>query len=138
MVGNYDKLEIFQLAYKFVLDLYPQLDKFPENENPNLIIQMKRAAVSMPLNIAEGSSRRKDREFLPFLSYALGSAKEIEVSLRLSKDLGFISEDNFNGLDKQLQIFLEKLLHLMHYLEDCQLRKKEVYMARISRGEKPW
>lgn len=138
MGTNYNNLEVFQIAYQFVLDLYPHLDKFPESEHKNLVLQMKRAAVSIPSNIVEGSSRKTDREFLPFLSYALGSAKEVEIALRLSKDLGFIQEDAFNQLNSQLQIFLGKLVPLMRYLEESILKKKEVSMAKISRGERPW
>lgn len=135
---NYHNLEVFQLSYKLVIDLYPHLDKFPEGEHKNLVLQMKRAAVSMPTNIAEGSSRRKDREFLPFLSYALGSAKEVEVALRLSKDLGFLGEEAHQKLDRDLQKFVGKLVTLMRYLEGSLAKKKEVSMARISRGERPW
>lgn len=138
MGANYHNLEVFNLAYKFVLDLYPYLDQFPESEHKNLVLQMKRAAVSMPTNIAEGSSRSKDREFLPFLSYALGSAKEVEVALKLSKDLGFLKDETHQELDGQLQKFMGKLVTLMRYLEENLSKKKEVSMARISRGEYPW
>lgn len=108
MGTNYNNLDVFQLSYKFVLNLYPYLDKFPEGEDNNLVLQMKRAAVSMPMNIAEGSGRRRDSEFLPFLSYALGSAKEIEVALKLSKDLGFLNGEIHQELDQQLQECHEK------------------------------
>lgn len=88
---DYRKLAIYHLAYKFVLNIYKATDKFPESENRNLSSQLRRAAVSMPLNIAEGSSRRSKKEFLNFLNYSFGSGKEIEVILELSKDLGFLT-----------------------------------------------
>ncbi len=68
MAQNYNDLEIFHISYNFVLMLYPYLDKFPESEHKNLVLQMKRSAVSIPMNIAEGSSRRSHREFLAFLT----------------------------------------------------------------------
>ena len=138
MTRNYNNLEVFHLGYKFVLDLYPYLDTFPEGEHKNLVLQMKRAAVSIPMNIAEGSSRRKDREFLPFLSYAYGSAKELEVTLKLSKDLGFLKETAYQELDGQLQKFIGMLVGLMRYLEKSVAGKKEVAMAKMSRGEEVW
>ncbi len=138
MGTNYNNLDVFKLSYKFVLDLYPCLDKFPEGESQNLILQLKRAAVSMPSNIAEGSARRRNTEFLPFLSYALGSAKEVEVGLKLSKDLGFLDEGAHRKLDLQLQECIGKLVKLMQYLEEPLARRKEVSLAKISRGERPW
>jgi len=138
MGTNYNNLDVFQLSYKFVLDLYPHLDKFPEGEDKNLVLQMKRAAVSIPMNIAEGSGRRRESEFLPFLSYALGSAKEVEVALKLSKDLGFLNKEAHTDLDQQLQECIGKLVKLMQYLEVNVAKRKEVLAGKISRGEKPW
>lgn len=138
MGTNYNNLEVFQLSYKFVLDLYPLLKKFPEDEGTNLSLQIRRAAVSMPMNIAEGSARRRNTEFLPFLSYALGSAKEVEVALRLSKDLGFLALEEHQNIDQQLQECIAKLVKLMQYLEQGLEKRKDVAMAKISRGEKLW
>jgi four helix bundle protein len=64
---------------------------------------MKRSATSVPFNIAEGSSRRTDKAFLPFLGYALSSAKELEVSLEYAKDLGFLSTSDYELLNEDLQ-----------------------------------
>jgi four helix bundle protein len=138
MVRNYKDLDIFHLAYDFVIKLYPLIDKFPETENKNLILQIKRAAVSLPMNIAEGNSRSTDRAFLSFLNYVFGSAKELEVSLKLSKDLGFLDKTNYLELVEELDSFVCKLANLMRYLEKEVGLKKEVAMARISRGERVW
>src|SRR3989338_9668733 len=138
MTRNYQDMEIFQLAYKFVITLYPYVDKFPDDEHPNLVIQMKRSAVSMPSNIAEGSSRRTDREFLNFLGYTLGSAKELEVSLNLSKDLRFLKEKEYALLYDDLQKLIAKLLLFMRNIEQRLPPRKEIAMRKISRGEKPW
>lgn len=131
-------MEIFHLAYQFVIQLYPYVDKFPESEHKNLVIQMKRAAVSMPFNIAEGSSRRTDREFLNFLGYTFGSAKELEVSLNLSKDFGFIKQEDHKLLYEDLQKLISKLLSFMRNVEQRIPLKKEMAMGKISRGERPW
>ena len=138
MVQNYHELEIFQLSYQFVLRIYPCFDQFPKTEQDNLILQMKRSVVSIPFNIAEGSSRRTDREFLPFLGYAFGSAKELEVSLNLSKDLGFLRVEDHALLYEDLQKIIAKLVLFMRHLEARSPRRKDVAMSSTSRGENFW
>lgn len=138
MAHNYRELETFHLSYDFVIRLYHFLDKFPESEHQNLVLQMKRAAVSMPMNIAEGSSRRTPREFLVFLIYSLGSGKELEVSLRLSKDLGFLDGKVYADLQERLQTFMTKLSSLIKYYETKTPPRKERVISQIERGEFPW
>jgi len=135
MAQNYNELEIFHLSYQFVLSLYPYLNKFPEDEHKNLVLQMKRLVTSMPFNIAEGSSRRSNREFLTFLVYALGSGKELEVSLRLSKDLKFIDEVSYAKLSEDLAKIMAKLASLIQYYEKKLPPRKDIVMSKIERGE---
>ena len=97
---DYRKLHVYDLAHQFVLDIYKTTEKFPESEQRNLTSQLRRAVVSIPLNIAEGSSRRSKKEFLNFLNYGFGSGKEIEVILLLCKDLGFLTIKEFENLSK--------------------------------------
>ena len=138
MVTNYHNLEIFHLSYQLVLKLYPVLNLFPSSENGNLVIQMKRSAISIPFNIAEGSSRKTVREFLPFLGYAFGSAKELEVAFNLSKDLGFMETQKYTPLYEDLQILISKLVLFVRDLELKVPPKKEIVMTQVSRGENPW
>jgi len=90
-------MEIFQLAYDFTLDIHHILEKFPEKENNNINSQMRRAATSIPLNIAEGAAKKSDREFLNFLSHSYGSAKELDVLLMMSRDLGYITKKEYDS-----------------------------------------
>src|SRR3989344_248670 len=92
---DYRKLHVYDLAHQFVLDIYKTTEKFPESEQRNLTSQLRRAVVSIPLNIAEGSSRRSKKEFLQFLNYSFGSGKEIEVLLLLSKQLDHVMSKLF-------------------------------------------
>lgn len=138
MGQNYKNLEVFNLAYQFVLKLYPYIDDFPKTEEENLCSQMKRSAVSIPFNIAEGSSRKTDREFHPFLGYAFGSAKELEVSLNLSKDLGFLKEEDYNLLYENLQKVIAKLVLFMQHIEKRIPQKKDVVVVQVARRENPW
>ena len=135
MGQNYKDLEIYHLAYQFVLKIYPYVDKFPKNEQDNIILQMKRSAVSIPFNIAEGSSRRTDREFLPFLGYSFGSAKELEVSLNLSRDLGFLEVAEYELLHEDLQKLIAKLTLFMRGVEARVPPKKDIAMGKMLRGE---
>lgn len=97
-----------------------------------------RAAVSIPMNIAEGSSRRTPREFLAFLTYSLGSGKELEVTLRLSKDMGFIDGKVYNELQESFQKVMAKLASLIKYYELHAPLKKEIAISKIERGKYPW
>src|SRR3989338_3921936 len=102
MARIYKNIEVYNLAYDFVFEIYNLTKEFPANENDNLVWQMRRAAVSIPLNIAEGSTRHSEKAFLSFLTYAYGSTKELEVLLHLSKDLNYVSAEKFSQTYKKL------------------------------------
>ena len=93
-VRDYKELSACQKSYELVLHIYRITRTFPREEVYGLASQIRRAAVSVPSNIAEGYMRGS-REYVQFLKIALGSAAEVETQLSLSKDLGFISEDEF-------------------------------------------
>ena len=75
---------------------------FPKKEEQNVTSQIRRAAVSIPLNIAEGSAKASNREFAYFLNVAYASAKEVEVLLQLSRDLKYFNDDAFTFLANRL------------------------------------
>ena len=105
---NYKELEIWKASLKICTPIYKLTKTFPDDEKFGLISQIRRAAVSVPSNIAEGSSRSSNKEFSHFLSIALGSLFELETQLQLSIDLNFLK-----------QISVEKLM-----LDIIQLQKK--------------
>ena len=74
-------------------NVYKMLEDLPRYEDYGLISQMRRSVVSIPSNIAEGTSRTSPKEFVYFLQVALGSCFELETQVLLAKDLGYISED---------------------------------------------
>ncbi|MBS3163772.1 four helix bundle protein [Candidatus Woesearchaeota archaeon] len=117
MARNYQNLEVFNLSYQLVLDIYKILEKFPEHESNNIISQMKRAATSIPLNIAEGCTRYSKKSFLQFLGYSYGSARELEVLLMLSKDLGYIGIIEYNKLFSDLDKINKKLFTFIRKVE---------------------
>lgn len=130
---DYRKLNVYGLAHQFVLDVYKATENFPESEHKNLSSQLRRAVVSIPLNIAEGSSRRSKKEFLNFLNYGFGSGKEIEVLLGLSKDLGFLTSTVFNDLSKQLDHLMSKMFLFIRSVEGRIPGTKFHYVNSVKR-----
>ena len=117
MARLYKNIEIYQLSYNFVFEIYNITKNFPEIENNNLTSQMRRAAVSIPLNIVEGSTRHSEKAFLSFLTYSYGSTKELEVLLSLSKDLGYINGKKYSEINEKLNEIMAKLFKFMNNIE---------------------
>ena len=96
--AHYKDLIVWQKAMLLAKNIYDLTGRFPAAERFGLISQMRRAAVSVPSNIAEGQARRTTGEFVQFLSNAAGSLAELETQLLLSVDLSFSSKDATDGL----------------------------------------
>jgi four helix bundle protein len=99
---RFKELEIWKRSRSFCSLIYEVTNEFPESEKFGLINQLRRASVSIPSNIAEGSSRHSDKDFSRFLRIAIGSAYEIETQLLIAYDLRFLSEENLQKLLKEL------------------------------------
>ena len=115
MARNFKDLEVFRLSYDLVLDVYKIVDKI-EGEK-DFVSQVKRAVVSVPLNIAEGCSRFSKRAFLQFLSYSYGSLRELEVLFMLCKDLRFIKEEEYLEIEEKRDRVSKKLFLFMKKVE---------------------
>ncbi len=96
-------------SIELVADVYSLTEKFPKSEEFGLKSQMKRAAVSVPSNIAEGLSRRTSPDKLNFLFIANGSLSEIDAQIEIAKRLQFITDEEKENLEKRL-IKVQKLL----------------------------
>ncbi len=90
------KLDVYQLSRKMVLECYKLSGQIPESERYGLIQQIRRAATSVSLNIAEGSSRKSETERKRYFEIARGSVVEIDSILDLFSDLNYCSEDEMN------------------------------------------
>ena len=95
---DFKKLQIWQKGINIVKLSYKLTDQLPMSEKFNLISQINRASVSIPSNIAEGSSRRSERDYFRFLEIALGSCFELETQLIILIELGLISAERIDEL----------------------------------------
>lgn len=101
MDNNFRKLKVWEKAHRLTLDIYKATATFPKDEIYGIISQLRRAASSIPANIAEGYARGTIKQYLNFLSIARGSLAETRYFLILSKDLNYINEDLYLKLDNQ-------------------------------------
>ena len=92
MRRKHHDLRVWQESVDLVTDIYRVTSNFPRNEIYGLTSQMRRAAVSVPSNIAEGAARTSNKEFLQFLSIARGSLSELETQIMISLNLGFLRD----------------------------------------------
>ena len=100
-MGNYRKLKSWTKAHQLAIAVYRTTEGFPETERFGLTNQMRRAAVSVASNIAEGVGRNRNAETARFVRIALGSCTELECQLLLSRDLGYASPEVVAHLSRQ-------------------------------------
>ncbi len=96
---DYKRLEVWRRAHRVVVEIYGATKKFPNEERFGLTSQIRRAAVSIPANIAEGSRRSFDREFSQYVNIAQGSRSEVQYLLQLSSELGYVTLEVATQLD---------------------------------------
>lgn len=92
-------LEVYKKSIEFVKDIYQITAKYPREEQFGLVSQMRRAAVSIPSNIAEGNVRTYDKETIRFINIAIGSLAEVETQLIIAKELKFV-----DNIDEELNL----------------------------------
>ena len=109
---SYRKLNVYQLSKQLVKDIYRIVGSFPKTENFALVDQMRRAAVSVPSNIAEGTSKVSPKEQFHFLEIAYGSLMEIMCQLEISFDLGYINQSQFHQSEEKI-VMIYKMLSSM-------------------------
>ena len=118
----FERLDVWQVSRAFVKEVYRLLGQFPDFEMYNLTNQIRRAAVSVSLNIAEGTSRNSLKEQSRFSEVAYGSLLEVYCSLLIAKDLGYIDENDLSGISVRIQELSNKL----NALKQSQIRRSEI------------
>ena len=96
------KLLVWQKSLHFVKDIYVLSNSFPQQEKYGMTSQLKRASVSILLNIAEGAARSSKKEFVQFLSISRGSVSEVDALLDILKELNYIESESYNSLAHKL------------------------------------
>jgi four helix bundle protein len=100
---DFKKLKTWQKGIKLVVDIYKTSRIFPKEELYGLTSQMRRSAISIPSNIAEGAGRNSDKDFNRFLDISLGSSFELETQVIIAKELEFLSDVEFQDLTEKIQ-----------------------------------
>ena len=113
----HEKLDVWKRAIDFVVDVYKATDSFPKEERFGLTSQVRRAAVSIPANIAEGAARQTDREFINFLAIAQGSASELETELLIAYRLGYVEESAHSRMRTALDDISRMIVGLSRHLK---------------------
>jgi four helix bundle protein len=99
---RFTELKVWQRSHQLTLEVYRVTAVFPSGERYGLVSQLRRAAASIPTNIAEGSKRQSSQEYARFLNIAEGSLAETEYLVMLSRDLGFLTRDSSEKLLKEI------------------------------------
>lgn len=118
-IKSHKDLIVWQKSIKLVIEIYRLLENFPKEEVFGLVSQIKRSAVSIPSNIAEGSGRGTRKDYRQFVRIALGSTNELETQLIIAKNLPSIKNLNYKKVDELLIEVLKMLIVLSKKLEPC-------------------
>ena len=119
----YKEMEIWKEAVELATDIYKITEEYPKNELFGIVSQIRRAAISIPSNIAEGSVKHSDKETLRFLDIALGSLAELDTQMLISQNLDFIS--NYKEFEQKISKVRALLTGLIKFY-DKQLNDKNL------------
>ena len=117
-IKSYRDLSIWQRTKSFAVLMYKITEKFPAHELYGLTSQIRRSAVSMPSNIAEGFRRKSSKEKLQFLRVAYGSGAELETQLEIAHDLGYINDSIYEGVTKEFGGIMKMINRTIAVLEN--------------------
>ena len=115
-IKNFQDLRIWQIGIEVVKDIYILTKKFPKEELYGLTSQMRRSAVSIPSNIAEGFRRYHNKEYRQFLYIALGSCAELETQIIIANELDYINETNKTELIEKVKYICQMTVKLINKL----------------------
>ncbi len=122
----FERLDVWQLARKFVKYTYSLIDNFPSKERYNLVDQIKRAATSIALNLAEMTSRSSYKEQAHYSEIAYGSVIEVYCAFILSYDMEYINEQQMKEVTEQIG----ELSNKINALKNSQYRRAEEFVKR--------
>lgn len=116
-MNSYQELEVWQQGINLTISIYKATSQFPTKEIYSLTSQMRRAAVSIPSNIAEGFDRHSTKEYIKFLRISIGSCAELETQVLIAKKLAYLDTNLYQNIYNQLNLIHKKLHALVTALE---------------------
>ena len=116
-MATHENLDIWKQSIGFVTNIYLITKEFPADEKYGLVSQMRRSAVSIPSNIAEGAARKSDKEFIYFLYISLGSLTELDTQLIISENLHYFNSSDLRTELKEIKL---KLIGYIKYIKSIQ------------------
>ncbi len=125
MSDSYKGLDVWNISVKLVTEIYKIIEGFHQSEKFGLTNQIRRSAVSIPSNIAEGSNRFSEKDFARFLTISSGSVAELETQLIISNNLGFISNESL----KVLQIEIVRISKMLVKLRKSLNKEANITIA---------
>ena len=123
---NYKDLVVWEKAHRLALAVYKNTRAFPNDERFGLTSQMRRASASIAANLAEGCGRRSDGEMGRFIQIAMGSGAELSYHLLLARDLGFLEDKLYQGLDSDLGAVMRMMSSLSHKIRSQPVDEKKL------------
>ncbi len=117
MIFRFEKLTVWQDARVFVKNIYSTTKLFPKDELFALTSQLRRAAISVALNISEESDRKSDADFKRFLRMSIGSCEEVVTGCYIALDQGYITQEVFDNLYKEANVLVSKINALINALK---------------------
>ncbi len=120
---SYKELTVWQKSMQLVKEVFLVTDKFPKSETYGLVSQMRRSAVSIPSNIAEGYGRKSKKEYAQFYSIAYGSTLELETQLIISKEIHFINIEDFEKINSLLEEVAKMLNYMTSKMRELEPRR---------------
>jgi len=114
---GHKKLDVWRESVALATAIYQVTEKFPKSEIYGLTSQMRRAAVSIPSNIAEGAARTSSKEFAQFLNIAGGSLSELDTQLEISHNLLFLDNEQRHEIDSKIESIAIKLAGLINHVK---------------------
>jgi four helix bundle protein len=117
MINRAQDMDVFKLSHSLTIEIYKLTERFPPEEKFGLSAQMRRSAYSVPVNIVEGACRLGTKEYRQFVGIARGSAGELSYQLLLSRDLGYLSEQDYASLRERYDRVAKMLTGLIKTLK---------------------
>jgi four helix bundle protein len=134
-VKDFRRLQVWRKAHELVLEVYQATRSFPVEECYGLTAQVRRASASVPANLAEACGRRTDREFGRYLQIGMGSAVELEYHLLLARDLGYLNQACYEGLQSRTQEVQRMLGSLIRKVEQDPKGRRALQTSDSASGE---